>query len=103
MPYSQHYFPAPKNPSLPVLKELPPGIAEDGRQWIHNLREASGYVAKGDYHFYTYCDHCGGWIRGHANEYEVNTLAPHQLAGRRGTEYYCQRCGEQLAFSGMMS
>jgi hypothetical protein len=102
MPYRNQWFDAPKDTSLIVHKELPEGVEVDRLSFIHNLREASGYV-NGRYTFFTFCKRCGGWIEGHANEYEVNTLNSSRLSGRRGTEYHCCRCGEQIAFMGMMS
>lgn len=47
------------------------------------------------------CCQCGGWIEGHADEYQVNDLGP--LSGRRGTEFYCRRCGAEVGFFGMMA
>lgn len=102
MPYRNQWSDAPKDMSLPVLKELPEGVAEGRLAFIHNLKEASGYV-DGHYVFYTFCKRCGGWIEGHANSFSVNTLNSSQLSGRKGTEYFCCRCGEQIAFMGMMS
>lgn len=102
MPYRQEYFEAPKNLSLPVHKELPDGVEEGRLSFIHNLKEASGYI-DGHYVWFHFCKRCGGWIEGQPNGYEVNTLSSHQLSGRRGTEYHCCRCGEQIAFSGIMS
>ena len=102
MPYRRTWFDAPKDMSLKVYKELPEGAVEGNLSFMHNLKEASGYV-NGQYMFFHFCRHCGGWIEGHANSFEVNTLNSRQLSGRRGTEFYCCRCGERLAFSGIMS
>lgn len=102
MPYRHQWFDAPKDESLIVHKELPEGVSEERLSFIHNLREASGYI-DGHYVFFHFCRRCGGWIEGHANQYSVNTLNSRQLSGRRGEEFYCCRCGEQIAFSGLMS
>lgn len=102
MPYRNQWFDAPKDMSLTVHKELPEGVHEDSLRFLHNLKEASGYTGL-YYVTFHFCKHCGGWIEGHANEYEVNTLNSSRLSGRRGTEYHCCRCGEQIAFMGMMS
>jgi hypothetical protein len=101
MPWITHYEPAPKDMNLPVRKDLPDGVTE--RKWtLSHLREAHGIVGD-DYLTFHYCDRCEGWIEGHANEYRVNTLDSSHLAGRQGTEYFCRRCGEEIAFSGLMS
>lgn len=101
MPWSQHWEPAPKDMSLPVMENLPEGVAEQ-RQWFSSLREADGYI-NGEWKQYYFCHWCKGWIEGHANEYSVNTLNPGKLAGRQGTEYCCRRCGREIAFNGLMS
>lgn len=102
MPYRNQWFDAPKDMSLTVHKELPEGVEEGRFAFVRNMREASG-MSGDKYLFFYFCKRCGGWIEGHANEYSVNTLNPSQLSGRRGTEYFCCRCGEQIAFNGMMS
>lgn len=96
MPYRQVYEEAPKNPKLPVLEKLPDGVHQSGLTW--GTKEAYG----NHQHFY-YCPHCKGWIEGHANEYQVNNLDSAHLAGRQGTEWYCLRCGNEIAFIGIMS
>lgn len=101
MPWRQEWFDAPKNTQLTVYKELPIGITERGWQ-LTSLKEATGYI-DGKFKTFHFCYHCGGWIEGHANQYEVNTLSPNQLAGRQGIEYFCLRCGDHIAFDGMMS
>jgi hypothetical protein len=94
MPWESSWVPAPSDPSLPVLAELPEGVAE--WPWPDDPRRAHG----GGRRFY-HCKRCGGWIEGNPTEYRVDTLAP--LSGRRGVETYCIRCGEEIAFSGMVS
>jgi len=100
MPYRQSWFDAPKNMSLTVHKELPDGIPE--QKLSFGTREAWGTV-NGEFKTFHFCRYCGGWIEGHANQYEVNTLNASQLSGRQGTEYHCQRCGERIGFMGMVS
>lgn len=95
MPYVQHWEPAPKDPKLVVLKELPPGKVRE-RDW--GVREA--FVDGNPYH---YCDCCKGWIEGSASEYAVNTLNPGMLSGKRGREFYCKRCGKEIEFIGARS
>ena len=102
MPYRHQWFDAPKDSSLTIHNQLPEGVEEGRLSFGHNMREASGHV--GDrYMFFHFCKRCGGWIEGQPNAFEINTLNPSQLAGRKGTEYFCRRCGEQIAFMGMMS
>lgn len=102
MPYRHQWFDAPKDTSLSVLKSLPSDVSEDRLNDLFNLKQAAGYV-DGQYKTFHFCPHCGGWIEGHANQYEVNTLNSGHLAGRRGTEFFCCRCGERIGFFGMMS
>lgn len=94
MPYETRWVPAPSDLSLPVLTEPPEGATD----WpsLGGPKE----VRLGHRHFY-HCRDCGGWIEGHPNEYRVDTLAP--LSGRRGTEYFCLRFGQEIGFSGLMS
>jgi len=76
MPYRATWFPASVDKSLIVHPER---------------------LAKPCYH----CRYCGGWIEGHPNQYEENSLGP--LSGRKGTASHCRRCGQEIAFFGMMS
>lgn len=101
MPYYMHYEPPPTNMGMKVHKELPVGVRERERLLSH-LREADGIVNDAwlEFHF---CPDCDGWIEGHAQEFKVNTLDGGRLSGRRGTEYFCRRCGYQIAFMGIMS
>lgn len=105
MPWQQHWVEAQKNLNLPVFKELPLGLVREKSDFLYPF-ERAGQPTQGGYirctHYY--CDRdCKGWIEGFPNEYEVNTLAPYQLAGRQGTEWYCIRCGEQIGFLGVVS
>lgn len=100
MPYRTVYEPASKDPSIEVVQELPEGIEE--KRNLGNYRMARG---SGDRYFeeYTYCRHCGGWVKSHANMYSVNTTNSHSLSGRNGQDFHCARCGERIGFMGMMS
>lgn len=95
MPWESHWVPAPKNLALPVLVELPEGV-EEYPAFGDVVRRASGIGRR----FYL-CKRCKGWIEGDPTQSRVDTLAP--LSGRRGVETYCIRCGEEIAFSGLMS
>jgi hypothetical protein len=95
MPWKYEWFDAPKNPDLPVQKQLPPGA----RQW-HFLYEFQAIDPAGEVHHWTLCKHCEGWIPAKVNEYPVNTLDDNRKTGRKGTEYYCPRCGKEIHFSG---
>ena len=101
MPIIQHsvWIDPPTHKNLPVLSELPPGFYEVVRSL--GPRISRSQINFEEMHF---CDSgCNGWIPGEATEFRVNTLEPEHLAGRRGTEYYCRRCGGHLAFIGIMS
>ena len=87
--------------TLKVHKELPPGVTERPNR-LGRLRDAHGMIGDSFVTFH-FCPDCDGWIEGHANDYEVNTLNPARLAGRRGTEFFCRRCGYRIDFVGMMS
>lgn len=86
----------PRNPHLPILAELPPGVAEQGGIFAGPLREA-----RGNGKHYHYCTQCRGWIEGWPTEYREYTLAP--LSGRAGVARCCLRCAWELDFSGMVS
>ncbi len=76
MPFVSTWVPAPKNMSLTIHEERPGLMAYE-------------------------CRHCGGWIEGSPNSYRENTLAP--LAGRKGRAEYCNRCGSEISFFGIMA
>lgn len=100
MPFIQRWVPAPKDESLPVFAELPPGrIEKRSSAWLGFKRIYVENV------FYYYCDRtCSGWIQGRKpNMFSINTLSPERLAGRRGRQFYCCRCGEQIGFIGVRS
>lgn len=96
MPYEQHYVPAPRDPSLTVHDDLPREFAE--RALSFGYLEAE---ARNPFRTMYFCRKCEGWIEGHPNSYREDTMAP--LSGRRGTAYHCRRCGEEIAFTGMVS
>lgn len=104
MPWKQVYEPAPKDMSLKVWREneLPDGTIIETEDLFRNFRAANLWLDDQLQHWYE-CRHCGGFIEGHYNQYEVNTLNSYRLSGRKGIEYYCRRCGEQIAFNGWMS
>lgn len=95
---------APKDEGLTVHESLPPLVGELAyTSVLGQPRQAWGATADGAPRVLHFCQHCNGWIEGTATQYSVNTLDSSRLAGRRGTEYYCRRCGREIAFSGMMS
>ena len=101
MPYRMVYEPAPKNMELLVYPDLPKEYAEQPHWLTIPFRWARHTETYEEMYF---CDHdCKGWIEGNPNKYHVNTLEPEHLAGRRGEEFYCRRCGRQIAFVGLMS
>jgi hypothetical protein len=93
IPYKMRWVPAPKDEMLNVLQEIPEGL-------LDSLYRQYGIVEDKFVCFHK-CKKCGGWIEGEPTEYHIDTLRP--LSGRRGTEYYCRRCGHQIGFIGMMS
>lgn len=105
MPWKQVYVPPPQDMSLRVWhkNELPPNVRfETIGLGFRQFAEATVFGHDTFQHWYE-CRHCNGWIEGYANQFDVNTLDSSRLAGRRGTEWYCRRCGEQIAFIGLMS
>lgn len=99
MPYHQVWEPNPSNRNLPVLDKLPPGVTE--KSYFGSLREAWGTTADDEFRSYYHCPHCKGWIEGAPTTYGEHTLGP--LSGRSGTVYACIRCGEEVAFNGLVS
>lgn len=99
------HFEFPKHLELPVLAELPEDF--EIRSVFHSFKEAWTKLnlngGKDDLRFMTHCRHCGGWVPGRAHEHHVNTLDGHRLAWRKGTEFYCPRCANEIAFEGIMS
>jgi hypothetical protein len=95
--YKAEHFEFPKRMELPVVKELPSEF--ERRFYKHEACTRYPESLK----FMTNCHHCGGWVPGQAHEHRVNTLDGSRLCGRKGTEYYCPRCGKEIHFSGMMS
>lgn len=101
MPYKLVHFDAPKDMTLPVFSSLPEGFVEerDVLLTVNRIAQNGMFPRSFMYH----CHWCDGWIQGEPNEFKVNTLESEHLAGRRGIEYYCCRCGREIGFSGMMS
>lgn len=101
MPYRQVYEPAPKDLSLAVFKELPaPFVETDERAYF--IKPEFRVARDHDLHYMYFCEReCKGWIEGRPNRFTENTLAP--LSGRQGEVYYCRRCGEEIAFFGIVS
>jgi hypothetical protein len=59
------------------------------------------YLVEGQpFHF---CNKCDGWIEGWVVSKKVDTLKPETRSGRRGIEYYCQRCASSIGFVGLRS
>ena len=107
MPYIQEWVEPKKSLKLKVHIELPSGYLEvDKNSSIsrqYRMASIGGEpfaIPDKSLHF---CDKCNGWINGWPNDYEINTLDGRRLAGRRGTEYHCARCGHKIGFFGMMS
>ncbi len=104
MPYRLEYFDAPKDLSIKVYAELPDGYSEV--KFGLGYKEAdlnSEHWGEGKEFSMYYCSHCDGWIYGEPHKYHIDTLRPEQLAGRRGDEYFCRRCGERVGFWGTVS
>ena len=77
--------------SLPVLPELPPGVEE----MPAHVREAWGRT-DGELRHFHFCPRCCGWVDGQPSLTHDDALGPRP--GRRGTAYYCRRCGGEIAF-----
>jgi hypothetical protein len=101
MPYVEGWEDNPHDESLPVLKELPDGFVARETLFKSQLQETNSRIIDGKYVMYHYCKHCEGWIIGHPYTYDVNNIRPR--SGRRGHCYSCARCGEEIAFNGIMS
>lgn len=107
MPYIQKWVEPAKNLKLEVFQELPDLFIEVDSKFSlsrqYRLATIGGQEFAHPNNSLHYCPECKGWIKGHPNDYAVNTLDSRRLAGRRGTEYHCARCGRKLGFFGMMS
>lgn len=101
MPFISTWIPAPSDESIPVVqgdeKTPPGGFCSDD---IH-VGGVPEVVSHGPFLRMYHCRFCEGWIDGEPTEFRINTLGV--LSGRRGSEFYCRRCGQELAFFGMMS
>ena len=113
MPIRTRYehFEFPKDLNLEVFKELPEGFEQKGwllgpkTAWTVMQRNEDGSPSPIQQPFreMTYCQHCEGWIEARPHEHQINNLDGSRLCGRKGTEYYCARCAQEIHFSGMMS
>ena len=95
------HFEFPKRLDMPVLKDPPEGSdirLTFGYKWV-----SSPVLGGRPFKVWFFCHHCQGWIEGEPHEHEVNDLDGRRLCGRRGTEFWCLRCAQQIGFSGMMS
>lgn len=114
MPFKMKYVEPSKNPKLESWEELPKGYKESsirlaGYRIASKVCEVEILEAIREMPFMLY--YCKGnvlqdlpgcgWVEGTPNDYKINTLAP--LAGRRGTEYYCAKCGAKIGFIGVIS
>lgn len=78
------------------------GATVKSERFLQNYRTAD-LLTPDNWRTWYECYHCKGFIEGHPNNYSVNTMNSHRLSGRNGRETHCIRCGEQIAFVGMMS
>lgn len=104
MPYKLVWEPAPENKDIPVLETLPEGLNEKPCWGNYKMAETpleEVISKKIPWIYYYHCHWCKGWIKGRPNEYREDTIGP--LSGRRGTAFYCIRCGNEIGFSGMVS
>lgn len=93
-----------RNMTLPILESLPEWAHESTR-YFGRLREARGrerYMPDPSaLRHFVFCHMCKGWIEGQPHEREHNDLGI--LSGRKGTSYYCPRCGWELDFNGIIA
>ena len=103
--YKAEHFEYPKRLELPVVKELTDNFEVVSIFGSFEARTKLDLTKRGGgpMEFMTKCHHCGGWVPGRAHEHHVNNLDGQRLCGRKGTEFYCPRCGQEVHFSGMMS
>jgi len=92
------WIPPETDKTLPVLVELP--------HWAHNSMpwikyEFDGIDAKGHFHQFYHCRHCGGYIEGTPYEEHEHSLG--LLSGRSGRVVICRRCGREIDFQGAVS
>ena len=86
-------------PDVEVVPAPPDGYVEDGLYHCWGMKVVRAPDLKGPR--YHWCRSCDGWVEGRPREDRVDTLGV--LSGRRGTEYYCLRCGGHLGFDGVMA
>lgn len=109
MPWRHVFEPNPSDSSLPVHKS-PPGGFEILGGWggfktarfpFDKVIELANNKQEWDEREFYHCRNCDGWIEGKPYEYKENSMGI--LCGRRGTTSSCNRCGDELGFSGMVS
>jgi hypothetical protein len=88
MPFQTVWVPLEKPPK--VVKKLPDGAEVEGRCEAH----------LGDKEWHK-CSMCKGWVEGRAGQRREDSMGI--LCGRRGRVTYCQRCGHEIGFFGMVS
>lgn len=92
-----------KNLDLEIIQKLPSGVVPI-IQLPNEAKVAGGFVGfDNEYKTFHHCPDCKGWIAGKPIAHKHNNLRPTRLTGRRGTSWYCARCGWQLAYRGKMS
>jgi hypothetical protein len=109
MPWEQTWVPNPADDSIPVHETLPEGFEvvneiynyKVGRVPLEKVIEASEKKLPVDTRIFYHCNYCKGWIHGHPYEYHQDDIGP--LCGRRGYVSSCIRCGNEIAFCGMVS
>ncbi len=90
----------PRDRSLKVHRSLPDG-------YVKSQSNPEDYLlainAQGESMYY--CDeNCNGWIEGMPNGIPEDTMKPlRPLSGRRGESICCRRCGQEIAFNGIIS
>jgi hypothetical protein len=89
---------------LPVLTDLPTDFSEVKYLSLGRERVAQrSDFQEGRANFMHHCPSCGGWIPGLPSSHTIDNLNGRARAGRRGTIATCKRCGDELAFMGVMS
>lgn len=99
----------PLDESIIVHESLPEGFEvvneiynyKVGRIPFEKLIEANDKKQPVDIRMFYNCRFCKGWIDGHPYEHYESDLGP--LCGRRGYVSSCIRCGNEIAFCGMVS
>jgi hypothetical protein len=95
--------------NIPLHFSLPEGFEvvieiynyKVGRIPLEKLLEADKNKQPVDTRMFYECKFCNGWILGHPYEQHEDDIGP--LCGRRGYSSRCIRCGNEIAFCGMVS